>query len=130
MAGARPRRQTAGYGDAQSGQPPQSGLLSHHGQRRLGACLLPEVPEPPRRLSEGMVERGELGRSEQALPEEPEVAAIREFPTANKGAAIAPFFSLREESSAGTEVAQFETQECVLRKAVSNWRIPASFVED
>jgi hypothetical protein len=77
-----------------------------------------------------MVERGELGRSEQALPEEPEVAAIREFPAAKKGAAIAPCFRLREESSAGTEVAQFETQECVLRKAVSNWRIPASFVED
>src|ERR1035438_3659989 len=88
MAGARPRRQTAGYGDAQSGQPPQSGLLSHHGQRRLGACLLPEVPEPPRRLSEGMVARGELGGSQQALPEQPEVIA-REIPAA-KGAAIAP----------------------------------------
>jgi hypothetical protein len=61
-----------------------------------------------------MVERGELGRSEQALPEKPEVAAIREFPAAKKGAAIAPSFRLREESSSGTEVAQFETEECVL----------------
>ena len=32
--------------------------------RRLGARLLPEVPEPPARLHQGVVERGELGGSE------------------------------------------------------------------
>ena len=61
------------------GQSDEPGLLSHHGQRRLGARLLPEVPEPPRRLPEGMVERGELGRGQQALPGEPEVEAVSSF---------------------------------------------------
>ena len=32
--------------------------------RRLGARLLPEVPEPPARLHRGVVERRELGRGE------------------------------------------------------------------
>jgi len=32
------------------------------GQRRLGARLLPELPEPPRRLSEGVVEYGDWAK--------------------------------------------------------------------
>ena len=64
LAGARPGRQAAGHQFAQSGQSDEPRLLPHHGQRRLGARILPEIPEPPRRLPEGVVERGELGRSE------------------------------------------------------------------
>ena len=39
----------------------------------LGTRLLSEVPEPPRRLPERMVARGELGGSQQAFPEQPEI---------------------------------------------------------
>ena len=35
--------------------------------RRLGARLLPEVPEPPARLHRGLVEHGQLGRGEPPL---------------------------------------------------------------
>src|SRR5688572_33086931 len=35
--------------------------------RRLGARVLPQVPEPPSGLHRGVVERGELGRGGQAL---------------------------------------------------------------
>ena len=73
VAGARPRRQAAGRQLGQPGQPHEPRLLPHHGQRRLGARLLPEIPEPPRRLPEGMVERGQLGGSQQALPRERKV---------------------------------------------------------
>ena len=37
-------------------------------RRRVGARLLPEVPEPPSRLPRSVVERRELGRGQQALP--------------------------------------------------------------
>ena len=36
-------------------------------QRRVGARLLSELPEPPRRLSQGVVERGELAEDRRAL---------------------------------------------------------------
>ncbi len=49
--------------------PMSQWLLSHHGQRRVGARLLPEVSEPPRRLPERVVERRQLAGSEQTLPE-------------------------------------------------------------
>ncbi len=39
------------------------------GRRRLGARLLSELSEPPARLSQGLVEHGQLGRSLQALRE-------------------------------------------------------------
>ena len=39
------------------------------GRRRVGARLLPELPEPPARLSQGVVEHGELGRGFQAIRE-------------------------------------------------------------
>src|ERR1019366_8915033 len=107
MAGARPRRQTACYGNAQSGQPSQPGFLSHHGQRRLGARLLPEVPEPPRRLPEGMVERGELGRGQQALPEQPKVRAGELWNA--KGCRAHPFFAgLNWSLSFEFQVSSFE----------------------
>ena len=47
---------------------PEPGLADHGGQdaaprdRRLGARLLPQLPEPPPRLPRGLVERGRLGR--------------------------------------------------------------------
>src|SRR6185436_8170205 len=37
------------------------------GQRRLGARLLPQLPEPPRGLSQGVVEHCELGQDRGAL---------------------------------------------------------------
>ena len=49
-------------GHAADGRPPRAVR-----QRRVGARLLPEIPEPPRRLPGGLVERGELGRGGQAL---------------------------------------------------------------
>ena len=52
----------------QPGQPVHGRRLSDHGQRRLGARLLSEVPEPPPRLPRRLVERGQLGRDQQALP--------------------------------------------------------------
>ena len=51
----------------QSGFAAFAGALSHSGQRRVGARLLPQVPEPPPRLPGRVVERGQLGRGEQAL---------------------------------------------------------------
>ncbi len=47
--------------------PLSPGPLSDPGQRRVGARLLPQVPEQAPRLPGRVVERGELGRSEQAL---------------------------------------------------------------
>ncbi len=55
-----------------------AGLLSGDGQRRVGARLLPEVPEPPRRLPKGVVERGELGGSQQSLPDRKVASASNE----------------------------------------------------
>ncbi len=47
--------------------PSQPGPLSHPWQRRLGTRLLPQIPEQASRLSRSLVERRELGRSQQAL---------------------------------------------------------------
>ena len=60
-------RQTQGHHHRQSGFAALAGPLSHPRQRRLGARLLPQVPEQAPRLSRCLVERGQLGRSEQAL---------------------------------------------------------------
>src|SRR5271167_5229810 len=57
-------------------------------QRRVGARLLLEIPEPPRRLPEGMVEGGELGGSEQPLPAEPDITSVPKSAVIRKGAAI------------------------------------------
>jgi hypothetical protein len=48
------------------------------GQRCVGACVLPEVPEPPHRLPESLVERGELGRRERA----PQNGSLNDEPNA------------------------------------------------
>ncbi len=55
------RRQAEDRHHRQSGQPPLAGPLPHPRQRRLGARLLPEVPEQAPRLPRRLVER-ELGR--------------------------------------------------------------------
>jgi len=51
-----------------------------------------------------MVARGELGRSQQALSEQPEIMA-REFQAA-KGAPVAPSCRLREDGPAGMVTVQ------------------------
>ena len=45
----------------QSGQPRDGRQASRLRSRRVGACLLPQVPEPPRRIHHRLVERGQLG---------------------------------------------------------------------
>ena len=60
-------RQAEGHYHRQSGFAPEPGPVSDPRQRRLGARLLPEVPEQAPRLPRRLVERGELGRSEQAV---------------------------------------------------------------
>ena len=60
----RHRRQAGDREHAEPGQPAdgrQEGRLRH---RRLGARLLPEVPEPPPRLPRRLVERRQLGRGQ------------------------------------------------------------------
>ena len=66
LAGLR-GRQAEGRHHAEPGQPDLAGSLPDSGQRRLGACLLSEVPEQAPRLPRRMVEHRELGRSEQAV---------------------------------------------------------------
>ena len=61
MAGVQ-GRQAEGRDHRESGQSAFAGALSDPRQRRLGACLLSEVPEQAAGLSGGMVECRELGR--------------------------------------------------------------------
>ena len=49
------------------GQPADGRQEADPRHRRLGARLLPEVPEPPSRLPRRLVERRQLGRGQQAL---------------------------------------------------------------
>ena len=54
------------------GQPPDVRDRRDHRlpgiwQRRLGARLLPQVPEPPSRVSRGLVEHRQLGQDQRAL---------------------------------------------------------------
>ncbi len=58
---ARPRHQ-AEPGHAVDGRP-----ACPPRQRRLGTRLLPQIPEPPPRLPQGVVERRELGQDRRAL---------------------------------------------------------------
>ena len=48
------------------GQPADGRQEDRVRRRRLGTRLLPEVPEPPSRLSRRLVERRQLGRDQQA----------------------------------------------------------------
>ena len=52
---------------AQPGQPDLAGQDAAAGRRRLGARLLPALPEPPPRLHRRVVERRRLGRGRRAL---------------------------------------------------------------
>ncbi len=47
---------------SQSGQPNHGWEQANSWRGRLGTCLLPQVPEPPSRVHQGLVECGELGR--------------------------------------------------------------------
>ena len=53
--------------EAQPGHAADGWRPGAAGQRCLGARLLPALPEPPRRIHQGLVERGELGRGGAAL---------------------------------------------------------------
>ena len=52
---------------AEPGQPGDGRQAGGDGHRRVGARLLPEVPEPPRRLRGRVVERGQLERDREAV---------------------------------------------------------------
>ena len=77
-AGVEPFRQRLGVAhrqqrqavDREHGQPGQPDLGRQEADprhRRLGARVLPEVPEPPPRLHHRVVERGELGGGQPAV---------------------------------------------------------------
>ena len=53
-------RQARDRDPPEPGQPDHGRQARADGQRRLGARLLSQLPEPPRRLSQGVVEHGEL----------------------------------------------------------------------
>jgi len=71
MAG-RPGRQAEDRHHGQPGQPLLRGALSDSRQRRLGARLLPQVPEPPPRVPGRLVEHRQLGRDQQTLRHRPD----------------------------------------------------------
>ena len=66
------RRRSADSQHSQPGQPDLPGPVPHFRQRRLGTRLLPQIQQSPSRIPGGLVERGQLGRNQQAL-REPEV---------------------------------------------------------
>ena len=57
------------YSTANQDSPILQSARADPRQRRLGARLLPQVPEPPPRLSRGLVERGQLASGSRALRE-------------------------------------------------------------
>ena len=63
----------------QSGFAALSGALSHPRQRCLGARVLPQVPEQAPRLPRCLVERRQLGRSQQALRQSQGIKAATSF---------------------------------------------------
>ena len=67
VAGRRQGGKLADHFDRQPGQPADGWAVSDPGQRRVGACLLPQVSEPPPGLSGRVVECRQLGRGRQAL---------------------------------------------------------------
>ncbi len=70
---ARQERQARRRKHAQPGQPADGRQHADPRPRRLGARLLPEVPEPPPRLHRRLVERRQLGRRRTTLPASEEV---------------------------------------------------------
>src|ERR1700680_2507917 len=67
LARRQVRRRSANHQHPESGQPNLARPLPRLRQRRLGARLLPEIAQPPPRISSGLVERPQLGRNQQAL---------------------------------------------------------------
>ena len=67
LADRRQGRQARRHLDAQPGQPAHGRPHPAPGPRRLGARLLPQVPEPPARLHRRLVEHGQLGRDRPAV---------------------------------------------------------------
>ena len=61
------RRRPRGRLDGQPGQPGHERQGAAARRRRLGARLLPQLPEPPPRLPRRVVERRRLGRRRAAL---------------------------------------------------------------
>ena len=49
--------------------PLELGARAYPRRRRLGTCLLPQIPEPAGRLSEGLVEHSELDESQRKFQE-------------------------------------------------------------
>ena len=72
----RRRRQAGDREHRQPGQPDDGRQEAHLRRGRVGARLLPEVPEPPPRLPRGVVERHQLGRGQQALRESNQAIAF------------------------------------------------------
>ena len=66
VAGLR-RHRPRGQVDAEPGQPVARQRRAAPRHRRLGARLLPQLPEPPPGLPGGVVERGQLGRGRPPL---------------------------------------------------------------
>src|SRR5581483_4374147 len=71
------RLRPGGHVDAEPGQPADGGEDAAARHRRLGARLLPQVPEPPPRLPRRLVGRRQLGRGRPPLRRRPHVANRR-----------------------------------------------------
>ena len=65
----RERQLTRGDVDPEPGQPADGRIDTDPRHRRLGARLLPELPEPAPRLSRRVVERRQLGRGRPRFDE-------------------------------------------------------------
>src|SRR6267143_526439 len=61
------RREAIDHQHTESGQSADGGPESDPGSRRVGARLLPQIPEPPARLHPGVVERRELVRNRETV---------------------------------------------------------------
>ncbi len=75
---------------AESGFAAVSGSLSDPRQRRLGARVLPQVPEQAPRLPRRLVERHQLGRSQQALRQSQGIKPSRQLSAASSQLFCAP----------------------------------------
>ncbi len=60
-------RQARDHLDTESGQSAHGWKQTGPRGRRLGTRLLSQLPKPPARLHQGLVERGELGRGREEL---------------------------------------------------------------
>jgi len=67
LARGKEGRRGPGHQHTESGQPHLTGLIPDLWQRRLGARLLSEVQQSASRVSGGVVERCELGRSQPPI---------------------------------------------------------------